>query len=337
MWEWRSALALVILIFVGIVAYNQPTLTGRFFDVPNETGIYFVNETVVVNEHVEFYVRFHPNTTFQINDTMGSSTIELLYYDNEVFTYSFISNQMGNHTLILSYDSGNLTRQINKTITITNETNITDFIDTNITVPKRVFKPVLNKLKKYFEDMELPSFNLTIDKNHTQLKTKVFRLGELINLQTNVIKVSDEEYKIELARPQSFRPGVYKLEITTEINNTNYTEEQEFAWGLVSVNTNKSMYHPNETAGFEIVVLEDNCIALGYSSPDVRFFQLCGDVEKGRIPEHFNTGLIFRGRLYIAHDIYKISCPGGVQPGEFINSAVDMEGHVCAIADIHFR
>jgi len=31
--------------------------------------------------------------------------------------------------------------------------------------------------------------------------------------------------------------------------------EDEFAWGLVSLNSKKSIYHPGETADFEIVVL----------------------------------------------------------------------------------
>jgi hypothetical protein len=36
----------------------------------------------------------------------------------------------------------------------------------------------------------------------------------------------------------------------------NYTQEQEFSWGLVSLNTRKSIYKPGETAEFIIVVLD---------------------------------------------------------------------------------
>lgn len=40
------------------------------------------------------------------------------------------------------------------------------------------------------------------------------------------------------------------------VNGEEHTVESEFAWGLVSLNTDKSTYHPGENALFVIVALD---------------------------------------------------------------------------------
>jgi len=52
------------------------------------------------------------------------------------------------------------------------------------------------------------------------------------------------------------KPGIYTVESTITVDETEYTINEEFAWGLVSLNTKKSTYYPGDTAEFEIVVLD---------------------------------------------------------------------------------
>lgn len=53
----------------------------------------------------------------------------------------------------------------------------------------------------------------------------------------------------------NFKPGKYTLKIT---DNTGNTTTQDFTWGVLALNTNKSYYLPNENADISIGVLDDN-------------------------------------------------------------------------------
>lgn len=54
--------------------------------------------------------------------------------------------------------------------------------------------------------------------------------------------------------PFDFKPGKYQLIITDSLGNI---ETQEFYWGVLAINTNKSVYLPRETANLSIAVLDE--------------------------------------------------------------------------------
>jgi hypothetical protein len=81
--------------------------------------------------------------------------------------------------------------------------------------------------------------------------------GKLIQTISEYEKLREGKFKIKLAPEQVVRAGVYHIKTILEIDNTQYVIEDEFAWGLVSVNTKKSIYKPGENAEFVIVVLDN--------------------------------------------------------------------------------
>jgi hypothetical protein len=73
-------------------------------------------------------------------------------------------------------------------------------------------------------------------------------------LTTPIIeKVSDSDFKIKIQKPEDFRPGVYKLKV--EYNGK--VAEQEFNWGVLAINTNKSVYSPGEEAYLQMASLNE--------------------------------------------------------------------------------
>ncbi|MCK4491092.1 MAG: hypothetical protein KAU03_00605, partial [Candidatus Altiarchaeales archaeon] len=62
------------------------------------------------------------------------------------------------------------------------------------------------------------------------------------------------KYQIKIPKKRSIHPGLYKL----VVESGSHEEEIWFTWGLITVNTNKSIYRPNETAQIFIVVLDKN-------------------------------------------------------------------------------
>ena len=66
-----------------------------------------------------------------------------------------------------------------------------------------------------------------------------------------IINLGNGEFDIELDKPRSFRGGEFKLVVSAGA----YEEEYWFDWGLITVNTKKSIYRTGETAEFLMVVL----------------------------------------------------------------------------------
>jgi len=64
-----------------------------------------------------------------------------------------------------------------------------------------------------------------------------------------------QESKIKInKKATNFRPGLYKLKIKQD----NEIIIQEFSWGVLAINTNKSIYLPNETAYLQMAALKDD-------------------------------------------------------------------------------
>ena len=55
----------------------------------------------------------------------------------------------------------------------------------------------------------------------------------------------------------ALRPGLYKLVVETIQNGLTSVQEQDFGWGVLAVNTHKSIYLPNEEAFIGIAVLDN--------------------------------------------------------------------------------
>ncbi|MDO8427968.1 MAG: hypothetical protein Q7S92_02030 [Candidatus Diapherotrites archaeon] len=73
-----------------------------------------------------------------------------------------------------------------------------------------------------------------------------------------VVSDSDPNEFMLLAKPETneFIPGEYKVWIAVEENNSVSYEEYSFSWGLITVNSFKPLYHPNEKVELYSVVLD---------------------------------------------------------------------------------
>ena len=68
-----------------------------------------------------------------------------------------------------------------------------------------------------------------------------------------------EGFEIKLPKPgRNFKPGKWKLEIEMETEEAIFVIEQDFTWGVLAINVNKSIYLPNEQAYIQMGVLRDD-------------------------------------------------------------------------------
>ena len=136
--------------------------------------------------------------------------------------------------------------------------NITD-TTTPIITPKLITNANTNK--DSFSSDEEPAFtfeyktfkksfikNASITENET-IETFVYdSSGKLTDIEPEIEKIREGKLSIKLPKERAFRAGIYKLKVELVKNGVIYTQEQDFTWGVLAINTHKSIYLPDETA-----------------------------------------------------------------------------------------
>ncbi|MBI5860155.1 MAG: hypothetical protein HZB73_05665, partial [Nitrosarchaeum sp.] len=142
--------------------------------------------------------------------------------------------------------------------------------------------------------------------NNEQITTKVYDSdGNLVDIKYQYEKIRDGKFKLDLAFDSSdnVKPGLYKVKTTLLVDGQTHVIESEFAWGLVSLNTKKSIYKPGEIAEFVIVVLDsqghpvcDANLSMGITDPNsivttlTSGNEISADTECGLYNTSFVTG-----------------------------------------------
>ncbi|OYT53622.1 MAG: hypothetical protein B6U72_05335 [Candidatus Altiarchaeales archaeon ex4484_2] len=150
--------------------------------------------------------------------------------------------------IVVSVEFENDTVSYTESINHSNETN-----DTLIDPLKLI------TLEKHFRANEEPEF---------EIGDKVGGVGILGVTETPEARIEDfhgniadvkpliqeagNKFKVTVPKERKVKPGLYKLVVESESNK----EEIWFTWGLVTVNTRKSLYHPGEEAEILMVVLD---------------------------------------------------------------------------------
>ena len=80
--------------------------------------------------------------------------------------------------------------------------------------------------------------------------------GRLTNIEPEIEEVRNDTFSITLPTTRGFRAGLYTLDVALTKDNVTHREKEEFMWGLVSLNTKKSVYKLGEVAEFILVVLD---------------------------------------------------------------------------------
>ena len=124
----------------------------------------------------------------------------------------------------------------------------------------------LKSIKKDWRRDENPEFE--IEEAPQGLFTKITSAFEQKEIEVTLIDpegeenleeviIQDNKIKIAQTNLRGFRPGLYKLKVTIKENGKEFIQTQEFSWGVLAINFNKSIYLPNERAYLQMGVLDD--------------------------------------------------------------------------------
>ncbi|MEA2038015.1 MAG: hypothetical protein U9O94_11005, partial [Nanoarchaeota archaeon] len=135
----------------------------------------------------------------------------------------------------------------------------------------------LKAIKKDFKSSENARFNFKFPKANNKTKKVVNKKqlskwesedqtieAKILDNQDNITglvaeinELADGEFEIILPQKREFRPGLYSLEINFSRSGENTIIKQNFTWGVLAINTHKSMYTENENAFITMGVLDD--------------------------------------------------------------------------------
>ncbi len=117
--------------------------------------------------------------------------------------------------------------------------------------------------------------NTWTDKNSTISVKILAPNGTQIPINAQFVKLKEGQFDIKIPSKRFGKPGMYTIQTTLVKNGKTYTTQEQYAWGLVSVNTDKSIYKPGQTANMTIVVLDshgspvcDAQVSMNVISPD---------------------------------------------------------------------
>ena len=77
-------------------------------------------------------------------------------------------------------------------------------------------------------------------------------------VEAEMVKIDRGEHELRIRRPREFRPGLYRIAAEFAEGDEIYSVEEEFLWGVLAVNTHKSVYLPGEQAFIGMAVLDNN-------------------------------------------------------------------------------
>jgi len=128
---------------------------------------------------------------------------------------------------------------------------------------ERILLHPIRSIVKYVIKGKRPS----LSKDNFQAKEKI--KIDLGNYQSEEIVVSltfqgeevleDQEASddaLEISRPRNFKPGKYHLNIKDK-ETEKILFDQDFTWGVLAINTNRSVYTPGQTAKISLAVLDE--------------------------------------------------------------------------------
>ncbi|PLX21685.1 hypothetical protein C0584_02095 [Candidatus Parcubacteria bacterium] len=126
------------------------------------------------------------------------------------------------------------------------------------------FRFKYNKNKKSIVDGIGQSLGLSSYWNDVNINIEIEdREGNLLDLPLTIIFEENGEFRIVLPElPREFKPGDYKIKFLIIDNSGAETEEftleEEFSWGVLAINTNKSVYSSADDSAFiQMAVLDE--------------------------------------------------------------------------------
>lgn len=173
-----------------------------------------------------------------------------------------------------SHASGDLDSSLVRSEAEWQESNIAQE-KTRVSARKQANKQI--SAKTVFDSDELPEFRFKFKSQRSLMG----RLSNIVRGRSNAYAlvqarlkragIEDQEVPVEVAygadgewtmsfkkQPRAFRPGKYSIELTMDDGGQEVIDSFDFYWGVLAVNTDKTIYEPGENAHLMMASLDDS-------------------------------------------------------------------------------
>jgi len=113
-----------------------------------------------------------------------------------------------------------------------------------------------SKFSLSYTGLSSKKYSNRIATSEGDVEASVYDLRGKPAMVTPELEETIEGINIKIPKTRGVKPGVYKMRVKLSKNGETVFEEKEFAWGLISLNTKKSIYEPGEKADLIMVVLD---------------------------------------------------------------------------------
>jgi hypothetical protein len=98
----------------------------------------------------------------------------------------------------------------------------------------------------------------TWKKQQNSLQVDIYDMeGSLTNISADIGEIVEDRFDISINKARRIKAGKYKAVLTYLKDGLSHSLEQNFTWGVLAINTHKSIYTPNENSEMSIAVLDD--------------------------------------------------------------------------------
>jgi len=168
----------------------------------------------------------------------------------------------------------------------------------------------LSSVKKNWSEDEEPEFKVEeMEKNLLAEIASAFEKKEITAVLVRPdgkegpsgVVIQGNKIKITRANDRSFQPGLYKLKVKIKKGTEEFIQEQDFTWGVLAINTNKSIYLPGQKAYLQMAALRDNGHTICDANLSLTVIAPMGGIER---PPVYQSGKCEGNNVTDAPDYY---------------------------------
>ncbi len=112
--------------------------------------------------------------------------------------------------------------------------------------------------RNLLEKISAKIFNLFSDEyKNIKIKAKIKNNLKSLDWHPQVEYLGKGKFVVKIDKSRHFKPGKYSLDISIYDQGQIYNYTQDFSWGVLAINFNKSIYYPDETSFIQMAVLDD--------------------------------------------------------------------------------
>ncbi|MDD5111465.1 MAG: hypothetical protein PHG85_02870, partial [Candidatus Altiarchaeota archaeon] len=91
-----------------------------------------------------------------------------------------------------------------------------------------------------------------------RVSARVLRGDAVVDVPVSIKRTEAGKYELAVERPREFTAGLYRLEVEYSYAGKSLMSSQDFTWGVLAINTRKSVYLPGEDVFIGMAVLDDS-------------------------------------------------------------------------------